>query len=108
MPRHDPEGYENEISELSGEISDLKEENLELRKELERLRQLVYDFGGDPDEAQKKAAEKYTEEYLNGLTDLSVDVAKELALWKGRGGWESELYLSLNGLTNLSVDAPRS
>jgi formylglycine-generating enzyme required for sulfatase activity len=42
MPRHDPEGYENEILELEEKISELEEKN-------EWLRRLVRKLGGDPD-----------------------------------------------------------
>jgi len=63
MPRHDPEGYENEISELNGEIYDLKEE-------IERLRELVIELGGDPD------VEELETQFVE--SDLSLEQMKEM------------------------------
>ena len=69
MPRHDPEGYENEISELNEEI-------WELRKENKRLRQLVYDLGGDPDEVEEIEEEECETQFVE--SDLSLEEMKEM------------------------------
>ena len=64
-----PEQYEHKISELNEEI-------WELRKENKRLRQLVYDLGGDPDEVEEIEEEECETQFVE--SDLSLEEMKEM------------------------------